>query len=49
MSHAKQFDDALNGSAGSPIDITAWFQYFRFDVMGELRISQSDQDSQTKF
>ena len=36
LSHAKQLDNAFARLAGSPINITTWFQYFGFDVMGEL-------------
>lgn len=41
LSHAKQLDDAFRRSAGSPVDITTWFQYFGFDVMGELGFGRS--------
>lgn len=41
LSHAKQLDDAFQKSAGSPIDITTWFRYFGFDVMGEIGFGKS--------
>ena len=41
LSHAKQLDAAFAQQAKSPINITTWFQYFGFDVMGELGFGKS--------
>lgn len=38
---ANELSIAFAQAAGAPVDITTWFQYFAFDVMGELGFGKS--------
>ena len=39
--HAKQLEDQMAGSVGKATNVSLWFNYYSFDVMGDLTFGHS--------
>ena len=41
VKHSVKLEDHLRNSGGRPVDVSMWFSYFSFDVMGDLAFARS--------